>query len=207
MTEGQSLEEGPAMADADIAEPKLSERASRHSRIIDVRERFIAFYDSEYHHVVRFCIRCGASLPAAEDATQEAFREAWERQVLPGTWDEITQPRAWIRTLALRYYKRPPGPRVRPLTLLVADYPDSLDDPSYSEELSVETLTVLEALDSLDPLLRKIMAFHLDEFSAKEIGAEVGIGDPQKIRDLLKKARKILAARLGPTRNQGRRVL
>lgn len=203
MTESPPGEPGLASG-PDIVEAKCSEQASEGTTIIDVRERFIAFYDREYHQVVRFCMRCGADLQAAEDATQEAFREAWERYVLPGRWDEdIILPDAWIRTVAYRYYKRPPGPRLRPLVILMPDYPDSLDNPNNTDGLSVETLTVLEALDSLDSELRAVMAFHLDRFTAKEIGVQIGIEDPQKVRDLLKKARKILAARLGATRDQG----
>lgn len=191
------------LSSADIIEPKCRDQTGEATTIIGVRESFIAFYDREYHQVVRFCIRCGADLQAAEDATQEAFREAWERYVLRGTWDqEITRPRAWIRRVAQRYYLRPPGPRQRPSIVLVSEYSDSLD-PNYSDELSVETMNVLEALSGLDSDLRTVMAFHLDGFTAREIGIEIGIEDPQKVRDLLKKARKILAARLGAARNQG----
>jgi RNA polymerase sigma factor (sigma-70 family) len=193
---------------AKMIEPSCGGMPGQADTISDVRARFIALYDREYPLVVRFLLRYGADLQSAEDATQEAFRSAWERYVLTDTWEhEIAQPRAWIRTVALNYYRRPPGPRRRPPIVLVPDFPDNLDDPDSSPELSAETLTVLEALNWLDPELRAVMAFHLDGFSAREIGVQLGLEDPQKVRDRLKKARKILATKLGPARNQGGRVL
>jgi len=206
MTVTPSDETSPVLP-AATAGPKSSTQTAETAKIIDVRTRFIAFYDEEYDLIVRFVVRCGAGLQSAEDATQEAFRYAWEHYVLPGTWEEkVPSPRAWIRTVAFRCWKRPPGPRRRPMTILVPEYPDDLGDPDSFAELTLETLSVLDALNSLDPLLRAIMAFTLDRFTAVEIGAELNI-DPQKVRDQRKKARKILARRLNGGGDQGRRVV
>jgi hypothetical protein len=42
-----------------------------------MRQDFLDFFDAEYHLVVRFMMRNGASLGAAEDSAQEAFVRSW----------------------------------------------------------------------------------------------------------------------------------
>jgi RNA polymerase sigma factor (sigma-70 family) len=191
---------------AEIVGAKSSAPPGETTKIIGVREGFIKFYDAEYDPVVRFVVYCGARLQSAEEAAQEAFSHAWERYVLPGTWEEeIANPRAWIRKVALNCYKRPPGPRKRPEMVLVPEFPDLPNEADNFADLSLETLSVLDVLHSLDPELQAVMAFHLDGFTAVEIGGQLSI-DPQKVRDRLKKARKILARKLGSAKDQGRRV-
>jgi RNA polymerase sigma factor (sigma-70 family) len=170
------------------------------------RADFIAFYDREYLRIVRFLMYCGAGKPAAEDAAQDAFLDAWDVTVR-GMWTGIGNQRAWIRKVARRKYDRPPGQRKRPVTLPVPDLPEVLQ-PSWSndEDLAAETVDLLQCLQRLDPELREIMALYLDDFSAIQIAAHLGITD-QKVRDQYKKARKILAVGLAGIRNQeGRRA-
>jgi hypothetical protein len=45
--------------------------------VVAMRADWIAFYDTEYHMVVRFVMRNGASLEDARDATEEAFLDSW----------------------------------------------------------------------------------------------------------------------------------
>jgi len=169
-------------------------------------EMFIELYDEEYHQVVRHLVRLGADLQSAEDAAQEAFSYAWARYLRLGTWvEEIDDPRGWLRTVAHNNYRRPPGrPRKQPPPVLMAD-PYAPAGTGGSPELSLETLTVLDELKKLSPELQKVMGYHLDGFSAPEIAALLDV-TPQKARDLLKKARKILAKKLGTARNEERRV-
>jgi RNA polymerase sigma factor (sigma-70 family) len=159
------------------------------------RAGFVNFYDREYPQVLRFLMRFGASLQAAEDAGQQAFLEAWAMP--PGLWADIADPRAWIRTLALRRYWRPPGARRRLLTQPLVDR-DIDETPQPGEghaDLTPGTLFVVDALRSLDSDSRAVMAFHLDGFKAPEIAVQLGITG-QQARDLLKKARKILGRKL-----------
>jgi RNA polymerase sigma-70 factor (ECF subfamily) len=194
------------LTEVETVRAKSSAPPSETTKIIDVREGFIKFYDAEYYPVVRFVMRRGASLQRAEEAVQEAFSQAWEHYVLPGTWEQaIANPRAWIRTVAFNCYRRPPGRRTRPEIVLVPEFPDLPDETDSFADLSLETLSVLDALRSLDPELRAVMAFRLDGFTAVEIGGQLGI-DPQKVRDRLKKARKILARKLGSAKDQEGRV-
>ncbi len=89
-----------------------------------MRDRFFEFFDAEYVLVVRFLMRCGASLHDAEDAAQEAFADAWVQMGRDGKWADVAEPRGWIRRVALRKYRRPPGRRPRLQTVPVADVPE-----------------------------------------------------------------------------------
>jgi RNA polymerase sigma factor (sigma-70 family) len=168
-----------------------------------VRADFITFYDGEYLRVVFFLIRCGASLQCAEDAAQEAFVEAWtlaER----GDWDDIAGQRGWIRTVALRKYRRPPERRrAMPLVLPVAECPDVLQPGRDCADLTAETQFVVEVLRSLDPELQAIMAFDLDGFTTGEVADLLGLTE-QQVRDRRKKARRILAVMLAGAKAQDR---
>ena len=168
-----------------------------------MRAEFIAFYDCEYPRVVVFLIHCGASWHCAEDAAQEAFVEAWtlaER----GGWGDIAEQRGWMRTVAFRKYRRPPGPRrCPPLVLPVADCPDAAQSSMDFADLTAETRFVVEVLRSLDPELRAVMAFDLDEFTAGETADLLGLTE-QQVRDRRKKARRILAVMLARMREQDR---
>jgi RNA polymerase sigma factor (sigma-70 family) len=170
------------------------------ARMAAMRADFIEFYDDEYLGVVRFLIRCGASPPAAEDAAQEAFVEAWARIAPSDTWADIASPRAWIRTVAHRRYRRPAGPRRTPPAEPVPDVPETACPGMSHADLTDETLLVLDALRSLRPDAQAVMAFHLDGFTGPEIAAQLGMSAQQE-RDLLKQARKVLARHLAGIRS------
>jgi RNA polymerase sigma-70 factor (ECF subfamily) len=174
--------------------------------IAAARASFLDFYDQEYLQVVRFLVRYGASPSAAEDPAQDAFTEAWALTFPPCRWLDIDDPRGWIRTVALRKYLRPPGPRRRPPTVLVPEPPEMPELAVGPAELTIGTLFVLTALRSLDPESRAVMAFHLDGFTSPQIASYLGIKD-QKARDLLKKARKNLAAQLAEFKHHEGRPL
>jgi DNA-directed RNA polymerase specialized sigma24 family protein len=162
------------------------------ARLAKIREDFLIFYDREYHGVVRFVMRCGASLLAAEDAVQDAFVDAWELTARIDAWTAITEPRGWIRRVALRKYRRPPGKHRRPPTVSVGDLPE-MPQPGHSQmDLTDGTLFVVAALRRLAPEMQAVMAFHLDGFTGPQIASQLGI-TAQKARDVLKAARKILA--------------
>jgi len=163
--------------------------------VTEARADFVDFYDSEYHVVVRFMMRCGASMAAAEDAAQEAFIDLWVLTSRPDKWAQVTDRPGWIRKVALLRYARPPGPRRRVLAVPVPDIPETAQPDAGHGDLAPGTMLVLDALRSLDLLPRTVMALHMDEFSGPEIAAQLGITQ-QQARDLLKKARKILAAKL-----------
>ena len=79
--------------------------------LVQVHTEWIGFYDTHYHRVVRFVMHNGASQADAQDAAQEAFIESWTLMSSdPDRWQAVTVKEAWIRTVALRRYRRPLGP-------------------------------------------------------------------------------------------------
>src|SRR5690348_6117145 len=151
-------------ASGPIAGASAGRQAAGTTKPTEARAAFIDLYDSQYLHVVRFVMRCGASLQQAEDATQDAFLEAWPLTSDPAAWAAIRSPQAWIRTSAFRKYRRPPGPRKQPVTLTAAEVPEMPQGGPGHADLTHETLLVLDALRGLEPKYRAIMAFHLDGF-------------------------------------------
>lgn len=170
------------------------------ARAAEVRAEFLTFYDFEYLHVVRFVMRCGASLQAAEDAVQDAFFDAWALTARPDAWRAIADPRGWIRRVALRKFRRPPGKHRRLAVIPVGDVPEMPQSGQSHTDLTDETLLVVAALQRLEPEQQAAMAFHLDGFTGPQIAGQLGITD-QKARDLLKAARKVLTRELARINN------
>ncbi|MEU8404156.1 sigma-70 family RNA polymerase sigma factor [Nonomuraea sp. NPDC048892] len=164
---------------------------------VAVRGDFLDFYDREYHLLVRFLLCCGAPKAEAEDAAQEAFLEVWARW----DWvrDTVRRPSLYLRKVAYHKYLRPPGPRRRPLPATMREQePPERSGPDHAV-LTDESLDVLAALRELDGNSMIAMALRVDGFTAVEIADHLGLS-AQKVRDLLKKARKALRARLYPAR-------
>jgi len=161
----------------------------------EMRAAFLDFFDCNYHPVVRFVMLNGATLHDAQDAAGAAFLDAWERLTRPNGWETIQDPPAWIRTVALRKYRRPTRSSLR--VSPVEDIPDAPQPAAPDHgELTTQAQYVLATLRHLDEQTREVMAFHLDGFSSPQIAVHLGITD-QKVRDLLRKARKILGRKLG----------
>jgi RNA polymerase sigma factor (sigma-70 family) len=168
-----------------------------------MRKGFLDLYEHDSPRLVRFMIRYGVSLPQAQDAAQDAFEAAWKLlSEEPAKWEEVDNPAAWLRAVAIRMCKRPPN-RKRPRKgqaeageTLVGDVPETLlltaGDPG---EISVQTMAVLDALRSLPEEQRMLMSFHMDGFSLAEIARERGMKE-QKVRDLVRRARQTLKDQL-----------
>jgi len=160
--------------------------------LVAMRGQWITFYDAEYHLVVRFLMRSGASLEDARDAAGEAFAESWALlQRRPDSWAQINNQRSWLRTVALRKHRRPPGPRRRLVPVAGAEIPDTAAPGLEPGELTAQTLAVLEALGRLDRQAQTVMAFLMDGFPAPVIAQAMGITE-QRVRDVTKKARATL---------------
>jgi RNA polymerase sigma factor (sigma-70 family) len=160
-----------------------------------VSSEWIRFYDDQYHLVIRFLMHNGATQLDAEDATHEAFTELYTLAARhPDRWQAITNKAAWIRTVAIRKYRRPPGPRKRPLTSSgeVPDLPGCGPSP---EDLTIQTQFVLQALQALDDEARTVIAFDIDGIPSADIARELHI-TPQRVRDIRKKARAALKHQL-----------
>jgi RNA polymerase sigma factor (sigma-70 family) len=173
-----------------------------------MRTAWVDFYDHEYQPVVRFVVRLGAGLEDARDAAGEAFTESL---VLvnhePEKWAQIEDKRSWVRSVARRKYKRPPGKRIQPLVDKYADIPDLPDPGLEPGELTAQTQAVLQELRKLDEETRTVMAYYMDRFPAAVAANELGITE-QRVRDLTKKARATLKRNLSGMRTlEGRDAL
>lgn len=203
-------------ADEQPAEPPLP--ASRNSPglgqdpaiLASMREQFLDFYERERPLVERFLMLAGACRQDAEDGAHEAFAEAW-CLVARGLWFQVSNWRAWLRTVAYRSFLRPPGQRrsARAVSMELDDLRD-LDvgarSPDHAE-LAVQSLAVLDALDQLgDRQASAVIALDLDAFTSSEIAAILGIGE-QRVRDLRKKARGHLKRILAATALDGKEEL
>jgi RNA polymerase sigma factor (sigma-70 family) len=192
------MPEEPASFTDRIGEPAPQEHAENW---VAIRGVILDLYANEYHQVMRFLMGCSASEEDAQDATQEAFLQIWIAAKTPGAWEKIQGARGWIRSVAYKLLLRPPGPRRRLLTSPMADVPDMPVPTLDPAELTAQTRWVLHTLQTLEQETRLVMAFHMDGFSSVEIARHLGVDD-QKVRDLLKKARKILSARLAAAREE-----
>jgi RNA polymerase sigma-70 factor (ECF subfamily) len=172
--------------------------------LVQVRGEWIDFYETHRHRVVRFLMLYGATQAEAEDAAQEAFIESWELLTRDADrWLAVTGKAAWIRTVALRRYRRPLGPRRRP-PIAGDELPDLAADGPGHDELTVQTQEVLQALRALGDEARTVMAFDMDGIPAADTAAVLGITQ-QRVRDVRKKARAALKKLLAETTAPGRR--
>lgn len=196
MTAGDQQSAGQATAAAVQAAPGAGSLAAA------ARAEWIRFYDDHFYRVVRFLMLSGASRPDAEDAAHDAFTDSYNLAVgSPDRWQAITCKAAWIRTVAQRRHRRPPGPRQRPLTTRdeIPDLPAPAPGP---EDLTIQAQLVLRALQALDEEARAVIAFGIDGIPAADIARELGITQ-QRVRDVRKKARAVLKRQLGGNTTPG----
>jgi DNA-directed RNA polymerase specialized sigma24 family protein len=161
-----------------------------------MRSQWIAFYDAEWALVIRFVMKASpASLENARDAAQEAFVESWREMVTrPDEWSRVNR-RGWIRTVALRRFRRPPGPRCRPLIEPGVAMPDLPAPGVEPGEHTVQVHTVLEALSRLEPVEREVVVFLSDGFRLVDIPGLIDLTE-QKARDIARSARTKLKRHL-----------
>ena len=145
---------------------------------------FAEFYRQQMPFVARFLLKMGASLPDAQDVAQEAFVTAFQQ------WDDIANPRAWIRVVASRILFRRNAQAAR--TITTEDFSEYSLPPSQDmigPQLQIPD--VLRLISSLPPLQRAVMAMHYDGISHSEIAAGLGISSAT-VRVHLHRARQEL---------------
>lgn len=183
------------------------EDASRHERRPDpdVVSEFGGWYGGDKEQVERFLMRFGASLNAAEEATQEAFATAWKR-ITEGTWADIVNQKTWIRVVALNIYRRAPWDRRQPASMPMAELPELPQPDADHAELTAGTQLVLDALQSLPFDLQVVVVFKMEGFPAPVAAKYLNVTD-QKARNLFKKARGLLIRYLQEeTITEGRQI-
>nr|WP_231935331.1 sigma-70 family RNA polymerase sigma factor [Micromonospora viridifaciens] len=147
---------------------------------------YAACFEQERLPLVKFLINRGASSQDAFDAAHQAFVEAWRR------WEQIQNPRAWLRKVAIRSLKS----IAQPTTSLPERY-DIADPAPTGMQLSDETSDLMKALRQLPLSQREIMAWAVDGFGPSEIAKELGVS-AEAVRQALHRARQNLKRLLFP---------
>lgn len=183
-------EDGPAGHDQRPVPDNRSGRIVASASMAAMRHTFLDFFEAEYHPVVRFMMRNGADLGAAEDAAQEAFVRGW-RQVLRGQWSQVSHPRAWIRKVAFNHHRARPWREIS-----TAPPPDhAVPGPGHAE-LTGQARDVVAALSLIDDhQARAVIAMDMDDIPGHAIAVALDLSE-QRVRDLRKKAIRTLKKHL-----------
>lgn len=131
-------------------------------------EAMSAIYDASYSRLVaQLMVVCG-NQHEAEDAVQEAFVKAIRQG---SRFDRITNPEAWLRTVAINT-QRSRWHRTAVLRRLLPKVPG----PVHPVEPTPERLAVASALEQLRPEWRTVVVLHyLADQPVATIAAELGI--------------------------------
>lgn len=146
----------------------------------------------EFPYIMRFAMRCGASLPTAQAAAEYAVAEA-KRAVEQVTWAQIPDQRAWLRFMAYRYCLLPGLPSAP--AAQAPDLPEGLWPHDSRRDPRPDTVLVLQAIRKLPADQRVVLAFRLDRFRVGVIAAHLSLTE-QEVWSLLKEARKALSRQL-----------
>ncbi|WP_326722012.1 sigma-70 family RNA polymerase sigma factor [Streptomyces sp. NBC_00243] len=180
-------------ASNDVASGRESDVRGRGKHVSHTE--FEAFFKAEFTRIMRMLITIGASSGDAADATQEAMIE------LLSHWEEVREPRAWARKVAIRTFLRSQT-RAEPLDSEASAWdrrdPIGMTAPVESH-LTVEAHEVLNALRQLPPRQRQVMAWTIDGFRPAEIAHHLLMTEAT-VRSSLRHARSSLKRLLLDTR-------
>lgn len=148
-------------------------------------DEFNSFFRKEYSRVVKIVMYAGATFEEAEDAVSPAMAQAYTR------WPLLTQPDAWVRTVALHnYLKEVTRDRRRGHLETRAAHQDCLDRVAVqAHEEPDERNRVTAVLRRLPPAQLMAMALTFDGYTPTEI-AQMLQQDASTVRSNLRHARK-----------------
>lgn len=164
------------------------------------REEFEPFFRREFPALVGIVIKAGFSRDDALDAAEDAMVQACAR------WDRVRDPRAWVRTVALR--KAIAAARRRREEVQRAVRAGWISTGRDDRELvaEVDERTRVAALLALLPdKQRFVMVLHMEGFKTDEIGDALGMR-PATVRSHLRHARERLRNAIGKSDDGGREV-
>jgi RNA polymerase sigma factor (sigma-70 family) len=189
------VDDRPGRGSLPVTGDDQQDAGCEHADVTEISTvEFAAFYASEMRPVVRHVIRAvpGADVHRATDAAQAAFIQAYQ------TWSTIRHPRAWVRTVAVREYRRARALEREVLTSLLPDQPTAAADDGLEDRALARA--ALEAFSKLPPRQREVMSWCRDEFTPAEIARELGI-DAAAVRQSIAKARRNLRKLVGTWRD------
>ncbi|GAB3903233.1 sigma-70 family RNA polymerase sigma factor [Kibdelosporangium lantanae] len=149
-------------------------------------EDFSEFFQAETGPLVTFVRRTGVGLEQARDAAQEAMTRAFLE------WAELRQPRAWVRTTAIRIaIAEDLRARDGIVRAVVGGWTVSTHvDPDVAV-LSYEHEQLLKDLNTLPLRQRLVMTWKLDGFENDEIAEQLDM-TPATVRSNYRHARATL---------------
>jgi RNA polymerase sigma factor (sigma-70 family) len=140
------------------------------------------FYRDTIKHLVGFLILQGAGPAEAADIAQDTMCAAYQR------WFDLEKPRAW----AFRVASRALGHRIYRVEAPVASPPERSPLWGGDEaDLTALRTDILDAMASLPPRQRQVLAWSFYEYQPAEIADELGI-DVDAVRASLYKARRAI---------------
>ncbi len=160
----------------------------------DPPDGLYALYRAERGALLWYLRAHGVAEHEAEDAVQAAFV-----RLLRAT-EEVREPRAWLRVVALNEYRRssPGVPGSRRRAVVVPMSPRELPDSSLADdpvELSGQALWAADAIAGLPDKQRAVMARHVDGRSHQQIADELGVSNAT-VRQNLRRGRRALGRQL-----------
>jgi RNA polymerase sigma-70 factor (ECF subfamily) len=139
---------------------------------------FDEFFLAEYRLVVGLLLSLGAQLDQAKDAAQEAMIEIAQR------WASIEYPKSYVRIVARRSFYRMNADDIRarsPQGGSRIELDDDLVVNTAALHDWVQTITeldsILNAIATLPPKQREVVALSLSGLSPQEIAAELDAND------------------------------
>jgi RNA polymerase sigma factor (sigma-70 family) len=147
-----------------------------------IDHEFSTFYRLTVKHLVGFLILQGGSPVDAADIAQDTMCTAYRR------WSDIEHPRAWAFRVASRGLAR----RMFAVETPTAMPPEPPPLWAGGEaDLAALRTDLVEALATLPPRQRQVLAWSLYEYTPAEIAEELGI-DVDAVRSSLYKARRAI---------------
>lgn len=158
---------------------------------------FDEYYRQDERPLYGFLLKLGAKYFEAADTVQETMTEAYSK------WDRITNPWAWTRTVAERIFlaskARPVDELARLAKAAWATEIPTLDPEQYI--LREEAQELIKLLQKVSFQQRRVLAWHLDGFSNKEIALIVGGSEATVASNLRHAKNKIRALKMDKIRD------
>ncbi|SHM86506.1 RNA polymerase sigma factor [Cryptosporangium aurantiacum] len=148
---------------------------------------FEDYFRRDFVPLTRWMIFSGATMAEAQDAIQVAMLAAY------GCWAAIDAPRAFVRTVALRHFRKERA-RAQRAQDAAAHVSELYATPHF--EFRAEVETVRRALAALPAAQRHAIALTIDGYSPAEI-AGILAQPAATVRSNLRHARKALRRQLG----------
>jgi RNA polymerase sigma factor (sigma-70 family) len=167
------------------------------SEQVEITRQTLAEFEAHYRRDLKplmgFVISLGASFHEAEDVAQVAMKAALL------DWPNIDHPRAFVRQVARRVFLRSRGKAKREREVAVLALPI---ENATTGMPTVTTREVLNAIRSLPPAQREVMAWTIDGYEPSEIAALTGKSSAT-VRSHLRHARATLKGVFGLREEEG----